>query len=60
MVPTASTLNIIHILDTMQYVNYVYLSAAQPTDQGTERVVVLLLVVVGKHFTSTEVQFFGV
>ena len=35
-----------------------FLSAAQPTDQGTESVV--LVVVVGTHFMSTEVQFFGV
>ncbi len=38
-----------------------FLSAAQPTDQGTESVVLLLVVVVvGTHFISTEVQFFGV
>ena len=41
----------------------VFLSAAQPTDQGTESVLLLLLllvVVVGTHFIYTEVQFFGV
>ena len=37
-----------------------FLSAAQPTDQGTESVVlVVVVVVVGTHFISTEVQFFG-
>ena len=35
-----------------------FLSAAQPTDQGTESVA--FLVVVGTHFISTEVQLFGV
>ncbi len=36
-----------------------FLSAAQPTDQGTESVLVVV-VVVGTHSISTEVQFFGV
>ena len=37
-----------------------FLSAAQPTDQGEESVVLLLLVVVGgDHFSSSHVQFFG-
>ncbi len=35
-----------------------FLSAAQPTDQGTESVL-LVVVVVGTHFMSTEVQFLG-
>ncbi len=38
-----------------------FLSAAQPTDQGEESVVVLLLLVVGRgHFSVSHVQFFRV
>ncbi len=37
----------------------VFLSAAQPTDQGEESVV-LVVVVWGGHFSSSHVQFFGV
>ncbi len=38
----------------------IFLSAAQPTHQGTESVVLVVFVVVGTHFISTEEQFFGV
>ncbi len=41
----------------------VFLSAAQPTDQGEESVVLLLGVVVGgggDHFSVAHEQFFGV
>ncbi len=41
----------------------IFLSAAQPTDQGEESVVLLLLLVVvvgGDHFSVSHVQFFGV
>ncbi len=38
-----------------------FLSAAQPTDQGEEGVLVVVVVVVGGgHFSASHVQFFGV
>ena len=41
-----------------------FLSAAQPTDQGEESVVLVLVlvvvVVVGDHFSVSHEQFFGV